>query len=1027
MAADVERLKSLIHLADLIGETFPLTGSGRYRKTKEHDSLVVDTLKEEYWWNSHNEHGDAIDWTGRHRLNFAGAWNSHDPAMFKESVTWLARWAGQPEPEFRPEDPQAREQRLSRERLLALAADYYHELFLASQDAQDYAVNRGWSLETIKRARLGYSDGKLIEAIPQADHVLARDIGLLAEKDGRWFDAIPANCLVYVHLVRGKVGYLSGRSLQGKRHHNLYAPKELYWAIPQGFGGPLAIVEGQPDAISIAQWGVASLGLCGVNLEGIDPDIVGLFSPVYLALDHDRAGAESLDRLVYGLRDPLVRIVEWPEVFLLSDQKLAKDANDLLRAGATSSNFQAWLKTADTYLNILIEKAKSLKGADRDPLIQQIFDLLVMLDPFPLTRYRARACNELGFSRYDFDRLLAIAKNEDDQYNGFSRGEQYVITPDGWTIIKLHDETGRVRPAPLVNAIIRITELLELDNGSGELYNMYQIEGDLCTGKPLPTIQVPTSDFEAMKWTYQHWPEVIVDPGRITKDRLRAAIQHLSGEIPRHRIYEHTGWREINGHKVYLTPTGALGLGDDPEFTVEVDLRMGRPDTNMQRYSLPLQPQDIDSAILASLNFWDITDPTVTIPQWAAVYLAPLAPFLTADFGLWMHGKSGSFKSVLAALALCHFGDWTGRDGRLKSPSSFGSTANNILMNAFQAKDILLLIDDYAPGNTPREIRERDEVASRLLRSLGNKAARGRMQDGRRYQPDFPPRCLALITAEDVPSGQSVLARGIGVRVYTPPKGTTEREAIEARITQAQNVDAHLYPHAMAAYILWIQRHWNELSEQLPVNAEQHTKEIIASGHSRLVDAFGKLTAAIDTALFFFQDAGVLSERQARERQRIATIALQKVIAEHAGQIESLDPCLILAETIQEQVDGEDWYLDPFAPLIDPEGREYTPSHPMNAKLIGWEDDEYVYLLTKTVKLVMDLYNRLGTPFPIGRNTLYARLEERGWLVPDPQRGANSIIHIPSANGSKGVLKLRRDAIFPSFREDGKEVLPLDL
>jgi hypothetical protein len=1018
MPTDIERLKSLIHLPDLVGETFPLAGSGRYRKTKEHDSLVVDTLKEEYWWNSHNEHGDAIDWVGRHRLNFDSSWNSHDPAMFKEAVTWLARWAGQPEPEFHPEDPQAREQRLSRDRLLALAADYYHELFLANQDAQNYAVNRGWALETIKKACLGYSDGKLIDAIPEADHVLARDIGLLAEKDSRRFDAIPAGCLVYVHHVRGRVAYLSGRSLQGKRHHNLYAQKEIYWAVPKGYSGPLVIVEGQPDAISIAQWGVASLGLCGVNLAALDPDAIALFGPVYLALDRDRAGEESLDRLVRGLKDPLVRVVEWPEVYMLDDgHKTAKDANDLLRAGATTDNLQSWLHSADTYLALVLEQTKATEGADRDELIQHMLELVAMLDAFQLTRYRARICNDLNMSRYDFDRLLAIAKNDASELGNFARGEEYVITPDGWTIIKMHNETGRVTPIRLANATVRIVELLEHDNGSGDLFHEYMMDGELHTGRKLPCIAIPTSDFAKMNWVSEHWPEVIVAAGRQTQDRLREAIQYFSGEIPRRRIYEHTGWREIEGRMVYLSSTGALGLSDDANITVEVDLHMGRPETHMTRYALPLQPKEIDQAILASLNFWDITDASITVPQWAAVYLAPLSPLLTADFGLWVHGKSGSFKSVLAALALSHFGDWTGRDGRLKLPANFISTANNILMNAFQAKDIILVIDDFAPGNTPREMRERDEVASRLLRSLGNRAARGRMADGRRYQADFPPRCLAFITAEDVPPGQSVLARGIGVRVHMPPKGTEERAAIEARLAQAQGIESHLYPHAMAGYLLWVQRHWKELAEQLPVVAAQHTKDIMASGHSRLADAFGKLSAAIDTAMFFFQDAGVLSERQVRDRQRVATAALQQIIAEHAGQIESLDPCQVLAETIQEQIDGYEWYLAPFAPFVDELGREqYDISPPMhNSTLIGWEDSQYIYLLPKAVKSTIDQYNRLGTPFPVGRNTLYARLEERGWLVPDQaNRTSTSVVNIPMAKGNKRVLKLLKEIIFPS-------------
>jgi len=279
---DIDRIKNAVPLADLVGRRYELNGGRRYRNTKEHSSLVVDTETGAYWWNSKGENGDIIDWVGRHELNYNGTWNSADPVLFKEAVTWLAKHAGLPDPTFKPEDPKQREARLGKERLMTLAADHYRAQFEASPEAQSYATGRGFDAETIKRARLGYSGG-LLAAIPQQDRPTAAELGLIYQKGNGYRDSIPPGYLVYIHYHRGKVEYMAGRALAEKRHMNQRGPKRLYWATWPGYNRPLVICEGQADAISLAQLGVSALGLCGVNLSDFDPDMLRLFKTVYVA------------------------------------------------------------------------------------------------------------------------------------------------------------------------------------------------------------------------------------------------------------------------------------------------------------------------------------------------------------------------------------------------------------------------------------------------------------------------------------------------------------------------------------------------------------------------------------------------------------------------------------------------------------------------------------------------------------------------------------------------------------------------
>lgn len=997
MSNNIQQLKGAVSIARLIERHHSLTGTGRYLKAKEHNSLVVDTERGQYYWNSRGESGDAIDWVGRHELNYNGAWNSSDPALFREALVWLADFTGVALAEFKPEAPEARAARLTNDRLMALAGDYYRQQMSRFIQPWQYAAGRGFTPEAIERF-LGYADGNLWQQIPEPDRVAAAELGLIYRTErGRWKDAIYAGHLVYLHRHRAQVEYLTGRFIGEKRHCNLRSPKRLFWAI-RGYYGPLLVVEGQADALSAWQLGVNGLALCGVNLADVDQQLLRLFDQIYLWPDSDAAGQNNLAALA-GALGPLVRVISPPAG--------VKDLNDYLLE-ATPDGLAGLLKTATTYLETEIDRLAAMAGAERHDQIEPLFQLVSQLDNadgiFSLNIYRSIICKKLNISHGDFGRYLKAAKGQlsSDEEAEFSKGSQYLVI-DGWTVLKQFNDDGKQRLFPLANGTVKIIEETVNDDGSNEPTLDFVITGELATGHKLPRLTIPSGEFAGMKWIANWGSRFILSAGRASADHFRAAVQHLSGAPYRRTIYTHTGWRKINNEWAYLTSAGALGLADDK---IQVDLKLGRPETNMARYHLPLTPQNPTEAMQTSLNFWTITNPEITIPIWAAMFLAPLSPFLNIDFGLWVHGRTGSMKSSLVAAALAHHGHWQGKDAKIFLPANFQSTGNSILMNAFQAKDTPLVIDDFAPGATGREVRERDMTATNLLRSVGNKAARGRMRDGRHFQADFPPRCLAIITAEDLPPTASIMARGIGIRVQMPPKGSQERRAIEQRLSRTQAEESHHYPHAMAAFVLWIKRHWDELHGDLPTIASNYRDQMQQTSHGRLSDAFGKIMAAIDTALYFALDVGAQTERQAAERKAAALAALGVMMSEHGQAVDSVDACRIFQELLLEQLDARLWYVC----RVNAESISPPDNSPIGAACVGYYDDSIVYLLSKTVSEVIQLHNRLGQPFPVGRNTLYQRLIEAGWLHTGDEK-PSSTVYIPALSTSPRVLKFNKRAL----------------
>src|SRR5262249_3806649 len=148
--------------------------------------------------------------------------------------------------------------------------------------------------------------------------------------------------------------------------------------------------------------------------------------------------------------------------------------------------------------------------------------------------------------------------------------------------------------------------------------------------------------------------------------------QRLSPDPRQRQIFTHTGWRQINDKWVYLS--GSTAGGD--EF--EVDLG-----PELSRYKLPSMIKDEVEAVKLSLRLLDVAPLRITGPLWAACYRAPLACAFPQDLSVWLEGTTGSMKSTLAGLFLCHFGDFD----RLHLPGAWASTANQLERRAFLLKD----------------------------------------------------------------------------------------------------------------------------------------------------------------------------------------------------------------------------------------------------------------------------------------------------------------------------------------------------
>ena len=67
----------MVTIEEVVGRQFTVIGQGRWRTTKEHGSLWLDTEKQVYYWNSKGEWGTVRDWSERY-----GSLTNHNASAF---------------------------------------------------------------------------------------------------------------------------------------------------------------------------------------------------------------------------------------------------------------------------------------------------------------------------------------------------------------------------------------------------------------------------------------------------------------------------------------------------------------------------------------------------------------------------------------------------------------------------------------------------------------------------------------------------------------------------------------------------------------------------------------------------------------------------------------------------------------------------------------------------------------------------------------------------------------------------------
>jgi len=574
-------------------------------------------------------------------------------------------------------------------------------------------------------------------------------------------------------------------------------------------------------------------------------------------------------------------------------------------------------------------------------------------------------------------------RTRDAKKSPWPKDEEYEEDADGlWWLKHAPQGDERIHLANFSATIL--TDIVE-DDGTAETKRYFELEAT-CRGMS-GQVRVAAKDFHGMTWVADTLgPKAHVIPGPYLKDHTAAAIQDLSATIDHQHTYVHTGWRWLDQQWGYLHGGGAItaqGLRED----ILVRLADG-----LARYQLPAPPSGpaLRKAIATSLALRTTAPHEAMIPLLGAVYLAPLREFLAGeppDFTTWVAGASGQFKSEYAALVLSHFGDFT----RLTLPASFVATGNGLERLCHTMKDSVLVIDDYYPVSDRRQADAMQQTVGRLLRGIGNQAARQRMRHDTSMRAELPPRCVALATGERLPDGHSTNAR---IFLVTLPKlSDAEKPPWAKKLSTAQKRRGYL-AKAMAGYVQWLATHWEILTQQVPAQFHalrthayqqaSHAREpgqvaylqLGWEGFTQYAVESGAVSA--DTRLALLQHTQAVLLAAARDHQ--TALADEATVPRFlALLLDGFASKKIHLRTLQDQEPPDATLWGWTARLVyDPsKGGDILTYHTREDTLIGYLDESHIYLIPEaTYAYLVTAAKTAGKVWPVDSATLLRELDD---------------------------------------------------
>jgi len=557
----------------------------------------------------------------------------------------------------------------------------------------------------------------------------------------------------------------------------------------------------------------------------------------------------------------------------------------------------------------------------------------------------------------------------------------------------------------------QVDQRITLDDGVADPTVTFRVSGRTEAGMPLPSTEVValsdiiTSlvDGDNPIWSQ---PGVTVNNGVKSIDKEVANCLRVDMErrgVEEIAKYTHTGWREVNGQFVYLTAAGGIGASG-LDGTILVDLAGPQ---------LEIDISEIGTAqdVRRSLEIINAGDERILSTLLCGAYAAPLREVVDIGFSIHMFGHTGTYKTELARIIASHFGRRVAQRVGL-GMGSWMSTQNALTMMASAAKDALYVIDDLVPKQMNKyDLQGKTDV---VFRSTGNAAGRSRMGRDTTMRTTYIPRCMVLSTGEDLPPGESVLARLVLVEIDRDSIASPALSTLQALAQEG------VYERAMGAYIQWLAAHFSELKSLVAAIEHDADFTTIGTGHARLLYNNKALLTGIGMYLLFARTTNALTPEEARNymvKFRNGLIANAEITTH---EVKSSTPAAKVSEIISSVVSrGEGHFVskasDTYTPGLEYLGWSYRGDNYVGlGPALGYYDKERDALLMQGDVLAAEL--KKGG-LAISKRQLMKELADSKYLLTDysPEGGHTHVVRLRSGVRMR-LLALDLNKLMPDLQ-----------
>jgi hypothetical protein len=427
------------------------------------------------------------------------------------------------------------------------------------------------------------------------------------------------------------------------------------------------------------------------------------------------------------------------------------------------------------------------------------------------------------------------------------------------------------------------------------------------------------------------------------------------------------------------------------------------------------EPHEVKAACEYVLKMLDVAERRITFPILAVVLLSLVQSKLieSGEFfkGVFcLRGQSQSGKTQLFNL----FYDL--EKGR-RTDANFEATAAAIYRIIGNKRDATVTIDDHNPTSTDAVRKAQMAILERVIRMCGDDSHGYQKAGAGKTTVADIAHCIVAITAEEVRlSVQSTLVR---------------LQIVDIMRTSMNFIDLTYFQNNHDSYMAFIINYILHISAQGVGNycdnlvkrfqQERHilrdrllAKDKDIKADNRTSDQCTWLYISFDLFLNYALEAKAIDHEQFGNFKEESLQIFLNLMEEQAERINDLDDVRRFFNGLRILLDSKDARID----RLQLRNNNYASKDSKAA--IGFSNSGYIYLKNEVAfRAVVSYCKKNGRDFVMSEATLRKRLNDNGYLVPNPKR-LKSPIHRRSVNHESYQCIKFEESIFNKLLKGGK-------